>query len=83
MTKTPPANEKFALKNVTIVIDQTPMEREKGLYYLRATNVNSPLQAFGTPEELGTRFGQWLSNTIAVMQKNDCKTIKIDMKWEL
>lgn len=73
---------KFALKNVTIVIDQTPMEREKGLYYLRATNENSPLQSYGTPQEIGERFGQWLSNTIAAMSKNDCKTIKIEMKWE-
>lgn len=74
--------EKFALKNVTIVIDQTPIEREKGWYYLRATNENSPLQAYGSPVEIGTRFGQWLSNTIDAMSKNDCKTIKIELKWE-
>lgn len=74
--------DEFKLNNVTIVIDQTPMEREKGLYYLRATNKTSPLQAYGSPVEIGTRFGYWLSNTIAAMQKNDCKTIKIDLKWE-
>lgn len=74
--------EEFALKNVTIVIDQTPQEREKGLYYLRAINVDSPLQSYGTPQEIGERFGQWLSNTIAAMSKNDCKTIKMELSWE-
>lgn len=76
--------EKFALKNVTIVIDQYPKERKKGkgMYYLRATNNNSPLQAYGTPHELGCRFGQWLSNTIAAMDNNDCSTIKMELKWE-
>ena len=74
--------DKFALKDVTIIIDQTPLEQKKGLYYLRAINENSPLQSYGTPQEIGERFGQWLSNTIAAMQKNDCKTIKIELKWE-
>lgn len=74
--------EEFALKNVTIVIDQTPKEREKGWYYLRSINENSPLQAYGSPVEIGTRFGQWLNNTIAAMAKNDCKMIKIEVKWE-
>ena len=74
--------DEFALKNVTIVIDQTPIEREKGLYYLRATNVNSPLQSYGTPQEIGERFGQWLSNTITAMPKNDCRTIKMELTWK-
>lgn len=72
----------FKLKNVTLVIDQTPMEQEKGVYYLRATNDNSPLQCYGTPEHIGNTFGQWLSNTIAAMDKNDCKIIKMELTWE-
>ena len=72
----------FGLKNVTIVIDQTASEREKGVYYLRAIEHNSPLQAFGTPYEISTLLGQWLSNTLNKMSKNNCKTIKIEFSWE-
>lgn len=74
--------KKFALKKVTIVIDQTAMEHEKGLYYLRATDIDSPLQSYGTPQEIGERMGQWISNTIAAMNENKCKVIKMEITWE-
>lgn len=74
--------DEFKLKSVSILIDQTQHEHKKGLFYLRATNVDSPLQSYGTPQEIGERFGQCLSNTLAAMQKNNCKIIKIELKWE-
>lgn len=74
--------DKFELKNVTIVIDQTPMEREQGLYYLRATNEKSPLEIIGNPSQIGEKFGQWLKNTIAAMDRNNCKKIKMELTWE-
>ena len=74
--------DEFKLKSVSIVIDQTQLEREKGLFYLRAINVDSPLHSYGTPKEIGERFGQWLSNTLAAMQNNEYKTIKMELKWE-
>lgn len=73
---------KFGLKNVSLVIDQTPLEREKGCYYLRALAENSPLQCYGTPQEISERFGQWLNNTISVMEANNCKAIIMEIKWE-
>lgn len=72
----------FKLKNVTIAIDQTPLEREKGIYWLRSINPDSPISAWGQPEEIGILFGKWLCNTIAAMEKNNCKCIKIDISWE-
>lgn len=74
--------DKFALKNVSIHIDQTLIEREKGCYWLRSINPNSPVSAWGKPNEIGQLFGEWLGNTIAAMNKNNCKLIKIDMSWE-
>ena len=74
--------DKFELKNVTVVIDQTPLEAKKSLYYLRATTQRSPLEIQGTPKEIGTMFGQWVTNTIAAMSKNNCTKIKINMRWE-
>lgn len=74
--------KKFALKKVTIVIDQTKMERERGLYYLRATDIHSPLQSHGTPQKISKNFGQWLSNTIAAMNENECKVIKMEITWK-
>lgn len=73
---------KFALKKVTIVIDQTKMEREKGLYYLRAIDFNSPLQSHGTPQKISEIFAKWLSNTIAAMNQNDCKLIEMEITWK-
>ena len=74
--------DKFKLKNVTIHIDQTPLEREKGAYWLRSINPESPISAWGKPEEIGQLFGTWLSKTIAAMEKNNCKLIKMDISWE-
>lgn len=74
--------DKFTLKKVTIHIDQTLMERKKGLYYLQATEDTSPLSFQGKPYEIGEIFGKWLGNTIAAMDKNNCKLIKIDISWE-
>ena len=72
----------FKLNNVTIHIDQTPSEREKGAYWLRSINPESPISAWGKPEEIGKLFGEWLSRTIAAMEKNNCSLIKIDLSWE-
>lgn len=72
----------FELKNVSINIDQTPMERKRGIYWLRSINPVSPLSAWGKPNELGQIFGIWLANTIEAMNKNNCKLIKIDISWE-
>lgn len=74
--------KEFALKKVTIVIDQTAMERLKGLYYLRAIDFNSPLQSHGTAQEISERFSQWLSNTINAMDENNCKVIKMEITWK-
>ena len=73
---------KFELKEVTLVLDQTPNEREKGLYYLRAVEVNSPLQLLGTPKEISDMFSRWLCNTIEEMNNNNCNTIKLVMSWK-
>ena len=72
----------FKLKHVTIIIDQSSLEREKGDYYLRATDPRNPISAWGKPEKIGQLFGIWLSNTIKVMNKNKCKLIKIHLSWE-
>ncbi len=75
-------SKKFALKKVTIHIDQSQIEKEKGLYYLQATSDTSPLSFQGKPYEIGEAFGKWLGNTIAAMDINNCKLIKIDLSWE-
>lgn len=72
----------FKLNNVTIHIDQSPSERAKGAYWLRSINPESPISAWGRPEEIGMLFGEWLSRTIAAMEKNNCSLIKIDLSWE-
>lgn len=74
--------DEFKLKNVTIHIDQTLLEQEKGCYYLRAINPSSPVSCWGTPDHIGQTFGKWLSDTITAMEKNNCKLIKIDLSWE-
>lgn len=74
--------DEFKLKNVTIVIDQTPMEHKYDVYYLRATTLHSPLNSFGTAEHISEMFCVWLCNTINAMDKNDCKKIKMDLTWE-
>lgn len=74
--------DKFKLKNVTIHIDQSPSERVKGKYWLRSINPESPISAWGSPEEIGMLFGVWLSRTVAAMQNNNCSLIKIDLSWE-
>lgn len=73
---------KFEVKQVTIIIDQTEMEREDGHYYLRATADNSPVCSYGTATEIGQQFGQMLSNTIAAMAENNCQTIIMEISWK-
>lgn len=72
----------FELKNVTILIDQTLLEREKDEYWLRSINPESPLSVWGKPFEIGQLFGIWLNNTVSAMKKNNCKLIKMDISWE-
>lgn len=74
----------FNLKKVTFVIDQSQKstEHEKGLYYLRATNANSPVQIYGSPSQIGETFGQLLSNTIEAMEKNNCEVIEMELLWK-
>lgn len=74
--------DEFKLKNVTIVIDQTPTERQRGKYYLRATNMNSPLEILGTSGEVSEIFSQWLYNTMNAMGRNNCSKIKMELTWE-
>lgn len=72
----------FKMKNVTIHIDQTSLERKKGVYWLRSINPENPISLYGKPQEIGKSFGDCLSRTIAAMEKNNCKLIKIDISWE-
>lgn len=73
---------KFDVKQVTIIIDQTEMEREDSHYYLRAIAENSPVSSYGTATEIGQQFGQMLSNTIAAMTENNCKIIIMEISWK-
>lgn len=72
-------NNKFELKNVTIVIDQNVKRFD--CYYLRADK-NSPLSSAGSADEVSSLFAQWLTNTLNAMSANDCSKIVMKILWE-
>lgn len=75
-------NNEFKLNDVTIIIDQTPLEKEKNCYYLRAEEFDSPLSSWGPADIVSNRFAQWLENTLNAMSVNDCSTIKMTISWK-
>lgn len=71
-------NNKFELKNVTIVNDH--FEHEMNCFYVRADN-NSP-SSKELADEISNLFAQWLTNQLNAMSANDCLKIVMRILWE-